>query len=662
MFLKKNKLNSFSTFFIFLFFLPLIILARNYEQVFLTKTAVIIYTSSILFFFYFFNLLKFKFLNNVIFQILTIFLCIKFFFNSVELNFDGSKNLLENINYIKILLIDIGIFIFSIFLSFKLKEKNKSNLNYFLLIFLTINIFINSMVIMDQRNKEFNNFYSNDKNIILLVLDGFDANFLNYQINEDFKESKEIFKDFTYHKNTVANFFFTEYSAPSYLSGSIFDKTETYERFKETNKHKIIKLNPDFEKRFVLFKHICTFLDLKNCIDRYELTLSNQVRYIKSFFDIYDVYFTKIIPIFFLKKKNEIVNKIIPREKFTFLSNHFNSNPLSVDFLFKEKIVNDLKIKKEKQFIYYHFNLPHYPGEFDKNCTLKEDPSLRSLKWIDVYSQSVCIVKIMDEYFDFLKKNNLYDNSIIVVMSDHGSINKSVLNKSFLTDAHENFPPARANPILLTKGISRKNKQIVIDDNLKSLSEVRNYINLMLGGKSIDQIRERNVVVNYFQETSRRAENDIWEIFHVNDKVYTSSNWIPKDLLKFNPSKISILNSNTNIYKEYIDNRDSFSLYGWKVNKNLKLLELSNSASFYFHKLNKKNKILIETKLNKGENCDNLEFEIFNRGKKILSSKLDNENIIINDESFIKDYNLLFMRTNKNLLQKCIQIKNLKLI
>lgn len=662
MFLKKNIANSFSIFFVSFFLLPLIIVAKNYDQVFFSKKILLFYCIFIIFFFFIFRLINFKFLNNFIFQSLIFFVYLKFFFNSLELKFDGSTNLIEDINYLKVLALDIFFLLIAIFLSLKLKKQEIYNLNTILLIFLFVNILVNSNFLIDKRNKTFNNTFSSEKNIILLVLDGFDANFFNYQINEDFKESKKIFKDFTYHKNTVANFFFTEYSVPSFLSGAIFSKKETYKEYLNHNKYKITELNKDFEKRFVLFKNFCVFLELKNCIDRYELTLSNQDKYIKSFLDIFDVYLSKIVPVYILKKENEIRNKLIPREIFTSLNNAFKANPLSVDLLFKDKIFEDLKITKKKQFIYYHFALPHYPGEFDRNCIWKDDANLRSLKWIDVYTQSVCIVKIVEEFLNFLRKNNLYDNSIIVVMSDHGSVNKPVLNKQFLTTVHENFPPARANPILLTKNFSQKNKKIVIDDNLKSLSEIRNYINLMINRQSINQIEEKNIIVNYFQEFGRRAENEIWEIFQINNKVYNSKSWTPKDLLKFDPSKISILNSNTNIYEEYIDNHDSFSLYGWKANKDLKLLELLNSASFYFHKLDKKNKILIEIKKSYEKNCDNLEFEIFNRGKKIFQSKIDNENIVLEDDSFMKSYNLLFIRSNKNLLQNCIKIKNLKLI
>jgi hypothetical protein len=662
MFLKKNITNSFSILFVSFFLLPLIIVAKNYDQVFFSKKVLLFYCIFIIFFFFIFKLINLKFLNNFIFQSLIFFIYLKFFFNSLELKFDGSKNLIEDISYLKVLALDIFFLVIAIFLSLKLKKREIYNLNIILLIFLFVNILVNSNFLIDKRNKTFNNTFSSEKNIILLVLDGFDANFFNYQINEDFKESKKIFKDFTYHKNTVANFFFSEYSVPSYLSGTIFRKNEDYNSYIKLNKNKILKLNPNFEKRFVLPKRICTLLNLTNCIDRYNLTLSNKNKNLKSFFDIFDVYFTKIIPVYFIKKDNEVLNKIISREKFSFLSNHFSSNPLSIDFLFKKKISEDLKIKKETQFIYYHFALPHYPGEFDRNCIWKDDPNLRSLKWIDVYTQSVCIVKIIEEFFNFLKKNNLYDNSMILVLGDHGTKNKPTIYRKFLTEPFKNFPPAQANPVFLTKNFFDKQNVLLVDEKLKSLAKLRDYINLMMNNERINNIQERNVTVNYFQEFGRRSENEIWEQFQINGKVYDSTNWIPVDILKFDENKISKLDSKTAIYNEYLNNKDSFSLYGWKEVPKSKSIKILDSASFYFHKLNYNNKLKLEILKSNSINCKDLEIEIFNRGKNIFRSKLENNNIILNDKSFFDDYNLIFLRTNKNLQNECIEIKNIHLI
>jgi membrane protein insertase Oxa1/YidC/SpoIIIJ len=67
------------------------------------------------------------------------------------------------------------------------------------------------------------------------------------------------------------------------------------------------------------------------------------------------------------------------------------------------------------------------------------------------YHINVAAIKRLSEYFDFLKLNNVYDNTRIILVSDHG-----VLDNTYVTKTSLPFHVDQFNPILLVKDFNAK--------------------------------------------------------------------------------------------------------------------------------------------------------------------------------------------------------------
>ena len=108
----------------------------------------------------------------------------------------------------------------------------------------------------------------------------------------------------------------------------------------------------------------------------------------------------------------------------------------------------------------------HIPFTFNKDLDEVLDA--------DYYSEVEGMGTITKKYFDYLKEHDVYDNSVIILMADHGyNVDASVYG--------------RQNPILYIKGLYEKHEEMNISDKPISF-EVLNeaYKDLLDDKKSIE--------------------------------------------------------------------------------------------------------------------------------------------------------------------------------
>ena len=84
-------------------------------------------------------------------------------------------------------------------------------------------------------------------------------------------------------------------------------------------------------------------------------------------------------------------------------------------------------------------------------------------------------IKVIDKYIKRIKDSNLYDNSVIIVLADHGN------------NGYE--PVGRQNPILYIKGINEKHNKLIISDKKVSYTDLNDSIYYdLLNGKSSSEL------------------------------------------------------------------------------------------------------------------------------------------------------------------------------
>ena len=97
---------------------------------------------------------------------------------------------------------------------------------------------------------------------------------------------------------------------------------------------------------------------------------------------------------------------------------------------------NGIQIIPGKTFRLYHLNGSHPPYSYDKEVKRSDESS--------VIEQTEGALKIVADYLDILKENDVYDNSTIIVMADHG-------------DQNNQYPQAnKAHGVLLVKEMDQR--------------------------------------------------------------------------------------------------------------------------------------------------------------------------------------------------------------
>ena len=117
---------------------------------------------------------------------------------------------------------------------------------------------------------------------------------------------------------------------------------------------------------------------------------------------------------------------------------------------------NGIQIIPGKAFRLYHLNGSHPPYVYDKEVKRSDESN--------VIEQTEGALKIVADYLDILKENDVYDNSTIIVMADHG-------------DQYEQYPQAnKAHGVLLVKEAKQKGTIMLSSSSPVSYWDLHNEI------------------------------------------------------------------------------------------------------------------------------------------------------------------------------------------
>ena len=171
--------------------------------------------------------------------------------------------------------------------------------------------------------------------------------------------------------------------------------------------------------------------------------------------------------------------------------NQKNNDALNI---FMEKNTN-FNLNDKGYFFLIHSLMPHWPYTFNSDCSLKKGLEILDLKKIQMEAkkrsdnileakyykeQYECMLKRIDQFADFLNKND--PNANVVIISDHGHNIKDNFILGFDT-----FAMVKKN----------KNCNEKVDENLNTANAARFLLSCTIGQK-IDQL-EKKLYYVYFQ-------------------------------------------------------------------------------------------------------------------------------------------------------------------
>lgn len=308
---------------------------------------------------------------------------------------------------------------------------------------------------MIATNENFNT-VSEDKNFIILLNDAIGSTEFNSVLEEN-PEYKKVFEDFTYFPDTLGCYPCTRDTIPVVLGGALNLNEKEFEDFSSETYNNSPFFAELAEKNYTIDLYDAELVwygtknySIENSTDYhiYNLPLKTflreEMKYIRF----------KFLP-YFLKKYSDI-------ESMDF--NGLVDKYIWDDHTLYGMIDDTPRLKKTagRSFRFIHTEGAHIPFKYDKDLNI--------LDGYGTYEQKIeATIKLQAAYLERLKENGAYDNSVIVIMADHGNTN---LNTS--TDML-----VRANPMFMVKGVNEHHEFAVSDKPLSYLDLMDIYSELL---------------------------------------------------------------------------------------------------------------------------------------------------------------------------------------
>ncbi len=305
---------------------------------------------------------------------------------------------------------------------------------------------------------------STNTNFYILVVDSVDSTVFDKVLTES-DEYADTFKDFTYYPDTMCTYRFTRDTIPYIFYGTPNkNETEFNEYYnKAFDNSKLISYLKSNDYQINMYEYDFRWTnENSNAVDN--INVLNKTMDIKAYLKEvakYDLF--KYLPYpykMFSRIDNlDFGNCQVSEEgdKFSWDDKDFYDNILSSDI----QKIND------KCFNFVHLEGAHTPFNYDENLNLLEKEDGK-------YEQKVvATLKVINKYIERLKESGVYDNSIIIVMSDHGY----------------DFEPGqeRQNPMFYVKGLN-EHHDMVRSDKPVSYADLNQIYEELLAGKTSEEI------------------------------------------------------------------------------------------------------------------------------------------------------------------------------
>lgn len=287
---------------------------------------------------------------------------------------------------------------------------------------------------------------SENTNFVILVLDAVDAQVMESML-ENTPAYQDIFTDFTFYDNVVGAYPYTKYCVPYILTGQWYENETEFGEYEAAAYAASPFLAALEEKGYGMGLYEDAYeaelLLNDNGMGRFENVLSNE-RGVRDrwAFARWQMLMTGFKYAPFDLKRFSFVNpnafnelKIIPdgEKLFTYSNREFYEGVLD----------EPITYTNGKCFRFIHIDGGHVPFIYNEN--VEEIPESEG-----TYEDNLkACLTITREYLEKLRESGVYDNSVIIIMADHGYAWEDIY--------------ARQNPILFVKGVGESHEFRVSD-------------------------------------------------------------------------------------------------------------------------------------------------------------------------------------------------------
>lgn len=278
--------------------------------------------------------------------------------------------------------------------------------------------------------------FADDLNVILIVLDAFQSDVF-FEIISDSPEYADLFSGFTYFRDAVAGSNYTELAIPALLTGRMFDNSQ---------------LRDDFLREAFLTRGITTILkrdgyivdiypwsgwgnesiyfdsEIASNLRKIDRDLVTEPTYTekkaKEALHLLDLSLFRVAP-HFLKRYIHNDQKWLVTYVATYLLPEGVKQVVATDNQFEihtfvRNIPQNLATDRgQRVFKYYHLKGAHSPLTVSDDLEFTDEFFAFSRQSY-VYQAKANLLSL-DDFFEKLRQAGIYDNSLIMVLGDHGS-------------------------------------------------------------------------------------------------------------------------------------------------------------------------------------------------------------------------------------------------
>ncbi|MCR4736072.1 MAG: membrane protein insertase YidC [Treponema sp.] len=539
---------------------------------------------------------KFKFYETLLFFAILICTLFNVYVFKADYGFTDALLKVEN-NMLLVpklyFVLPLVIFVISIVLLLTLSKKNKVYIASILLIAITLAEFVLATTKVTSIKKEYKRILANKetenleennltispvynlsktgKNVMIIFLDRAISSFFPY-ILEQFPEINEQFSGFTYYPNTLSFGNHTVFGFPAITGGYEYNQAEINKRSSELLKDKHNEAELVLPRLFLDAGFNVTYTDPSSpnyewsgdftAFEPYPQIKVSEERgkYIEQFKKEMDIQNTSNLD---LICKQQMINYCFMEGFYPLLRDIFHRSVRAgtededkfladfselyyldklTDFSSKENTFTIIENETPHNPVF--LNAPDYtlPSQFYKYKT-GTYPYINDFDALD-YHANAAAIKQVGRYLDYLKENNVYDNTRIIIVADHGYYHSYPAFSTFKTPTI----PAGFNPLFIVKDFYSKGK-ITFDNSLMTNADTLFFAkkDLPISNKNpftkkeLKQKKDEVYVWQSYNEEGNvmklkgKTQFTLKQGWKVKDNIFNPDNWEPimyEDYLK----------------------------------------------------------------------------------------------------------------------------------
>lgn len=417
--------------------------------------------------------------------------------------------------------------------------------------------------------------YSANFNIIHIVLDHFQTDVFLEIVDEESLHDK--FDGFILYKENIANAPLTTLSVPTMFSGEIYDGSQGINEYYEESFSKKGINNLLFDKGYNV-----------NLVPPFQIPETKYTNY----YNVPDIYggtvqqerffcAMRLLEIAIFRQVPHYIKYYIYNNNNWHLTRIFSissTKKIVSDLNFFQNYILNLKIDNDNpSYHFLHLYAPHPPYVLDEHGKFRDDLNQNRKNY---QNQAKYTLNLFIEFLKKLEIMEMYDSSLIILSSDHGSEFPPIIN-----GIEKDIGIVRVPALLAIKppesrgNIKISNAQTMISDIPATIMDVLGLKNIFEGSSVLsitpDIIRDRIFIVR------NQKEGNIVQ-YIVRGSIFNPDSWMKKNEISIKRTKIYRYEWGEPINFGVLGNAEKYQEKGWSIPENNYEWNNGHEASIIF--------------------------------------------------------------------------------